>query len=311
MFVTFTKGFVLHALWQHMKSLFYFLCIMGVAILPPFAVTWTYDRTHTGAADFVAQALAWWPLAYVAAFFLTVAAHEAAGYYFYQRRVRNLDGTTVDDIVAPLAERAGIPMPTIVVMEREHFFNAGAMHSFFFGGKIIVMGKIQELFRENPGRFAAVLAHEVAHLKHRDMIPMWAIAIVQQVLTFHRLALLGVAAAGSAWSPEHLVFLWALFGVFWVLETVVRLLTAAVSRAREYVADVGAHALTKDYELRDDLIAAMLTLENISSGLHPMRILEQTGWAVFRSHPTTADRARALKVTGRLAGNGDFVVSAA
>jgi Zn-dependent protease with chaperone function len=69
----------------------------------------------------------------------------------------------------------------------------------------------------------------------------------------------------------------------------------AHSRGREYLADVGAVALT-GWEDRALLITALLKVGHGQTGRSPFRLLRRTGFEVFMPHPAIVDRAEVLQV---------------
>lgn len=147
-----------------------------------------------------------------------------------------------------------------------------------------------------PREIVAVLAHEISHLRHRDLgwmrIAQIARAVTQAgtraglflVLLSLPLVLLGQASV--AW-----LAVLALVAAPWV----VRLLTLALSRAREHDADAGAVALT------GDPIALASALRRIEATSRPwwhtfLRFELPEHW---RTHPHTERRVARLLAMAR------------
>jgi Zn-dependent protease with chaperone function len=87
--------------------------------------------------------------------------------------------------------------------------------------------------------------------------------------------------------------------VAWIITMVVHALyklgEMAHSRGREYLADVGAVALT-GWENRAQLITALLKIGHGQTGRSPFKLLRRTGFEIFMPHPAIVDRAEVLEV---------------
>ncbi|WP_306120893.1 MULTISPECIES: zinc metalloprotease HtpX [unclassified Roseitalea] len=143
---------------------------------------------------------------------------------------------------------------------------------------------------------AAVLAHEVSHIAHRDL---WIMALadvmarvtsvasyVGQILLILNLPSL---LTNSLHIPWHVPLLLAFS------PTLMSLLQLALSRAREYDADLGAARLTGDPAA---LASALAKLDNGSGKfweeiLLPGRRIPEP--SLLRTHPKTEDRIRRLR----------------
>ncbi len=162
-------------------------------------------------------------------------------------------------------------------------------------GAAIAVG--EGLFRRlNRRELAAILAHEISHIRHNDIRVLRFAEVVGrstqflsffgQLLLFFNLPLLLLGRATISWFAILL-----LIGA----PTVSGLLQLALSRTREFDADLGAARLTGD---PGGLIQALRKLEFYNT--NPLRRLLFPGYearepSLFRTHPSTQERARRLQ----------------
>ena len=150
----------------------------------------------------------------------------------------------------------------------------------------------------NPREVEGILAHEVAHLQHRDTHVMALADTLSRITTYlSRVGLLlMVCCLGSffvGWNP-----LWFLLRglLLFFSPTFAMLLQFALSRAREFNADLGAVRLTHDpYGLASALERLDRLSDHISFWqqiLSPRRREPQP--ALLRTHPDTEERIRIL-----------------
>jgi heat shock protein HtpX len=194
-------------------------------------------------------------------------------------------------MVQILASRAGLPRaPTL------YYVPTSMLNAFAVGRPDdAAIGVTDGLLRNLTGRqIAGVLAHEISHIHSDDLWIMTladtvgrlthAVAYVGLVLIFVSLPML---AAGSA---TPLLVAAALVAV----PTVVTLLQLALSRAREYDADLDAVEITNDPR---GLAAALRTL-HAREGRIWERIMVPRGRIpdplLLRTHPPTEERVRRL-----------------
>ena len=139
-------------------------------------------------------------------------------------------------MIDELAMNAGIPKPKVGISE---FMIPNA---FAFGrsqkdGRVCVtQGLINKL---NEGELKAVLGHEIAHIKHRDMIVMTLISAVP--LVAYWLAWSTIFSSGDNDSYTAVIGI-AAFAAY----IIGQLLVLFVSRVREYYADQESVAIGND-----------------------------------------------------------------
>lgn len=238
---------------------------------------------------------------------------NVGSYYFSDRLVLWMNrAVPIDPPEAPrlhamvreLADRAGLPMPRLYRIP-DPSPNAFATGRDPAHGVVAVTDGILQLLPERELR--GVLAHELAHIQHRDIL----ISSVAAVLA----AAVGVVADLTRWSAlfgggddedEGLGGVGLLVAVF-LAPLGATLLQLGLSRSREFLADEGAARLTGDPE---GLARALLRLESGVAALPMERsataslfIVSPTGGFgkllnLFRTHPPTEERVAALRRQG-------------
>lgn len=142
-----------------------------------------------------------------------------------------------------------------------------------------------------PRQTVAVVAHEIAHLKNNDLTLLRLAEVAHSVTaSAAQMSVFFVLLAPLLWlfgAPIP----WAAFGLLILTPWVVRLLVAALSRAREHDADATAVSLTADP------LALASALERIEQSQRPpwwAWWLPLEGPSAFRSHPPTEERVARL-----------------
>ena len=203
-------------------------------------------------------------------------------------------------IVETLSERAGLP-----VAPRLHVVPSKMLNAFAVGRREdSALAITDQLARSLTGReLAGVLAHEISHIAHGDLKVM---AFADMVSRFTSLFstfgfiglffnLFGIAGGFTPAVP------WLAVILLVTAPTIGGLLQMALSRTREFDADLGAAMLTGD---PDGLASALRKLEKAQGAYWESLMLPGSrvpAPSVLRTHPATADRiARlmALKAPG-------------
>ena len=198
-------------------------------------------------------------------------------------------------LVDRLCGLSGVSPPRVAVLETD-LPNAYTLGNPLSGCTIVVSrGLLREL---NLDELEAVVAHELAHVAHRD-------AFVMVIVSFPAGMFRGLALALTRTRLIPLAF------AAWVAATVAALPLMAFSRYRELVADRGAALLTGRPE------ALMSALQKLSAGvaqipgedlraaagLNPFFViptpapstgLEPDPFVLFPTHPTLAQRLERL-----------------
>ncbi|MEM8788782.1 MAG: M48 family metalloprotease [Pseudomonadota bacterium] len=143
------------------------------------------------------------------------------------------------DMVADLSARAGIPTPRVYVMQSVQANAFATGRSPERGAVALTSALLNGLSRDE---IAAVVAHELAHIKNRDTLIMTVAATFAGAISF--LANIGFLLGGNRDRGQ--------FGVVGVLIAVflaplaAALIQMTISRTREYAADRGAAEITGD-----------------------------------------------------------------
>ncbi len=156
-------------------------------------------------------------------------------------RAREIKEGWIVDTVRELARKAGIPAPKVYIVE-DPTPNAFAFGRWRSDGRIAVhRGLLETLDREE---IKGVLAHELGHIAHGDMIVM-TLAQAVPILLYYLVLFFG---SDEERNPI-LVFLGAYAAQF-----LGQLLALFISRLREYYADAFSARLVSPYPLISALI---------------------------------------------------------
>lgn len=213
------------------------------------------------------------------------------------QQVTEQDDPTLWRTVAKLSRQADLPMPRVYVSPTP------APNAFATGrgprhGAVCVTAGLRQLLNEQE--LAGVVAHELAHIKHRDILISTIAAMIAGAISY--LAYMAMWFGGGRDdedSPSPLVGL--LLMIFAPLAAM--LIQMAISRSREYEADrCGAelagspHGLARALEKLEQ--GASQTPLPVMDAQRNMFIVEPlTGMKVarlFMTHPPVKDRVRRL-----------------
>lgn len=183
-------------------------------------------------------------------------------YYGYTRVLDDVrTGTVGPDeypelhaIVGRLAASADVPKPAVSVVESQapNSFTVGRGHA----STIVVTEPLLAVL--GPDELETVLAHEIAHVRHRDVTLMTVtglfVAIAERTLQTARLLRRGITDRDRISERQKLALDWllpvALFTyvfvapVLWLFPPVARFASGELSRQREFAADRAAADLT-------------------------------------------------------------------
>ncbi len=147
------------------------------------------------------------------------------------------------------------------------------------------------LWHMDQRELRAILAHEISHVRHGDMATLGLVQALRRVTRLAALvgALSVLANLIAAVLGMALVPAWIVWGLL-IAPALVTLLTFALSRVREFEADLGAAELSGDPAA---LASALMKLEVLSARLTPPWLrLELPTW--LKTHPDTRERVRQL-----------------
>jgi heat shock protein HtpX len=240
--------------------------------------------------------------------FLFFAALLNMGSYFFSDKIAlkmsgakpisEQEAPRLYQIVRDLCTRADLPMPRLymIPVDQPNAFATGRnpKHS-----AVAVTQGITQLLSEDELR--GVLAHELAHVKHRDILITSVAATIGAAITYLGYMLLWFGGGDDNDSPLGLIGVLAMVLLAPIAATIIQL---SISRQREYAADAGGAELTGNPE---SLASALLRLEEgakampmqVNQAAEPLYIVKPFsggGFArLFSTHPPIEDRVRRLR----------------
>ena len=207
-------------------------------------------------------------------------------------------------IVEELSRRAGLPAAPVLYVIPSKLLNAFAVGRRDASAIALTDALVRKL---SARELAGVLAHEISHIEHEDVRVMAFADMVSRFTSFMStvglislvLNLLGFAGGYGTQVP------WLAVLVLLAAPTVGGLLQMALSRTREFDADLEAAILTGD---PDGLASALTKLQHAQSHLWEGLVLPGgriPDPSILRTHPATADRVARLMALKAAPGGPD------
>ena len=239
--------------------------------------------------------------------FVLAAAMNFFAYFFSDKmvlaRYRAREATPQSEprlhgIVSRLAERAGLPMPKVYVIP-DRTPNAFATGRNPRHAAVAATEGILDMLDDDE--LAGVMAHELAHVKHRDILTgTIASTIAGAVAMLGRFAM--YSGQGQRSSGNPLALMLAAIGAP-IAAMIIRM---TISRTREYAADEGGAEISgRPDGLADALIKISGAgrrgiLKNLNTAHSHMFIVNPLSGArgmanLFASHPPMEERVRRLR----------------
>lgn len=213
----------------------------------------------------------------------------------------------VERIVRQLTVQADLPMPKLYYVETP-IPNAFATGRSPQHAAVAVTTGIMEILNEDELR--AVLAHELGHVKHRDMLISTIAATLAGAISY--LAQLAFLFGGSSDDDDGSGNIFAVLASVILAPIAAMLIQMAVSRSREYAADQYSHDMLGT---GNDLASALAKLDNWKASAPPIQpspseeasahlmfsnMFSLGGLqALFSTHPSTESRIARLKELDR------------
>ncbi|MBP2232316.1 heat shock protein HtpX [Azospirillum agricola] len=207
-------------------------------------------------------------------------------------------------IVARLAERAGLPMPRVFIIENDQPNAFATGRDPEHAAVAATTGLLRML---SPEEVAGVMAHELAHVKNRDTLIMTVTATIAGAVSM--LANFGLFFGGSSNDERGgnpLGMVGAILAAV-LAPIAASLVQMAISRTREYEADrIGAEICGRPLWLADALTNihnAANHIPNYQAAAHPatahLFIANPLSGAslsnLFSTHPDMGERVRRLR----------------
>lgn len=208
------------------------------------------------------------------------------------------------NVVEEMAIAAGVPVPEVYVLEQEHGINAfAAGYSASDAAVAVTRGLLEHLDRTE---LQGVIAHEFSHILNGDMrinirlmgflFGLLMIAVMGQRMMISTRYSRNSKDTGAVVAISLLVMVLGYVGLFFG-----RLIKAAVSRQREYLADAAAVQFTRNPQAvsgalkKIAALSAGSTLQGDTEEVgHMLFGAGNTGW-LFATHPPLNQRIRAIE----------------
>ena len=211
---------------------------------------------------------------YVPVFAVLAVAVNLGAYFFSDRIVLSMnkareisehDAPWLHATVAELATRANIPKPRIYMID-ERQPNAFATGRNPKHGVVAVTRGIVDIL--SPRELRGVLAHELAHIKNRDILIQTIAAAMSSVVTYVAHALSFAALFGGRDNENHSPIGSLLIAI--VAPIGATLIQLGISRSREYLADETGAAISGDPEALASALAKLArSAQRIPSAAEP------------------------------------------
>lgn len=229
--------------------------------------------------------------------FAVALAMNLFSYWFSDRIVLRMYGATevspaqapqLHSTVASLAQRAAIPMPRVFIIEDDSP-NAFATGRDPEHGVVAVTTGIMRILTRDE--LEGVLAHELSHIKHRDILIQSVAATLAGAITMIANWARFAAFFGGSSDDEDgggNIFTVIIFSV--IAAFAAMLIQLAISRSREYLADDGGANLSGN----PLFLAGALRKLNAGVARHPMNDANPSTAPLFIVNPFSAGGVRSL-----------------
>jgi len=237
--------------------------------------------------------------------FIFAALTNLGSYWFSDKIVLAMYGARevgpdhhLYQVVGRLAQRAGLPMPRVYIIPQESP-NAFATGRNPQHAAVAATEGVLRLLDDEE--LAGVIGHELAHVKHRDiLISSVAATLAAAIMMVSRFAMFFGGSRDDDRNGSNPI---ALFAMIILAPVAAALIQAAISRSREFAADAGGAAIAGSPM---GLVNALRKLEtygkrvplDASPATAHMFIVKPFSMAgffsLFSTHPPTERRIEAL-----------------
>ncbi len=240
--------------------------------------------------------------------FIAAAGMNFYAYYYSDTQVlKHYHATPVDrnhatglyEIVERLTKRAELPMPALYIIPEDQP-NAFATGRDYEHAAVAVTEGLLNLLTEEE--VEAVIAHELSHIKHYDMLIGTVTATIAGAIAM--LAQFGMFFGGGDRDRPNFLVMIALMFIMPMAATIIQM---TVSRNREFMADEGAAKMTGHPEW---LQSGLAKLDNYARGIsmhdadpqtahmfiiNPFTGKDMSFKQLFSTHPSTEQRIERLE----------------
>ncbi len=239
--------------------------------------------------------------------FLAAGGMNFYAYYYSDTQVlKHYNAIPVDHnsasglyhIVLKLTQRTNLPMPALYIIPGQQP-NAFATGRNYENAAVAVTEGLLDLMTEEE--IEAVIAHELSHIKHYDMLIGTVTATIAGAIAM--LANFGMFFGGGRDRPNFIVMIALMF----IMPLAASIIQMTVSRNREFIADAGAAEMTGHPEW---LQSALAKLDSYARGtvlkeadpqtahmfiINPFSGKDMKLKQLFATHPSTQDRIDRLE----------------
>ena len=243
-------------------------------------------------------------------FFMYYASSQMVLRMYGARVVTERDAPELYAMVDRLRQRAGLPMPTVAIAPHEQP-NAFATGRNPQNAVVCVTAGLMRLISREE--MEGVIAHELAHIKNRDMLLQTFTATLAGAISYlGNMAMWGaMLGAGRDEDGEGNPLAALLMAI--VAPIAAMLIQFAISRQREFKADaVGAEICGRPLALANALRKLDAAAHHIPmdvapavaplAQVNPLAAHESTLTRLFSTHPPTAERVARLEELARRRG---------
>ncbi|HHO42498.1 MAG TPA: zinc metalloprotease HtpX [Epsilonproteobacteria bacterium] len=247
----------------------------------------------------------------VVAFLFAAGMNFYAYFYSHKNILKHYQAIPVDRnhatglyrIVEKLTQRANLPMPQIYIIP-DSTPNAFATGRNYENAVVAVTEGLLNLMDENE--VEAVVAHELSHIKHYDMLIGTIAATIAGAIAM--LANFGMMFRGGNERPNPII----MFALMFIMPLAASLIQMTISRNREFLADEGAARMTGNPQWLQSALSKLEhyarqgSMQNADPQTAHMFIINPfTGKnlsfkQLFSTHPTTQQRIARLEELKKL-----------
>ena len=280
----------------HFRTAFMFVAMTGILVALGSAIGYVFNYTWVGFYIMLALSLLITLVSYFFSKNMALAANKV-------RIITRDEDPRLYDTIYRLSQKAGLPMPEVGISE-VNMPNAFATGRNPKNAAVVATRQLLNLLSDDE--LEGVLAHELSHIKNRDILVMSAAAAMASMISF----VTRMAVWGSLFnSRDNGAGLLIAIIADLTLPLAAMLVQLGISRNREYLADESGARLTgKPMNLASALVrletgCSSRSNDYSNASTASMWITNPFGkkntsifTSLFRTHPSTEERIERLKM---------------